>query len=223
LLTLERRFWGEGSLLLAGVDEAGRGPLAGPVVAAAVILEREWAEAELDGSLRGLTDSKKLSAERREAFCSLLSGCVHVHIGVGSADVAEIDELNILRATHLAMARALALLPVMPDLVLVDGLPVKGLPCRSEAFVGGDSLSLSIAAASVVAKVTRDARMLELDAVYPQYGFARHKGYGSSEHMQALFRHGPCPEHRMSFTPVRQADELRRRAAGGEGPRLLPL
>lgn len=198
---------------MAGVDEAGRGPLAGPVVAAAVILDREFAEREEHGLLDGLTDSKKLSEKRRESFYRILRESPGVEIGVGSAGVAEIDSLNILNATHLAMARAVGDLSSLPDHVLVDGRPVDGMPCACTPLVGGDGRSLSIAAASVAAKVVRDALMRELDAVYPEYGFARHKGYGSQVHIQALFEHGPTPVHRYSFRPVREADQIRRRIA----------
>jgi ribonuclease HII len=191
-------------LRVAGVDEAGRGPLAGPVFAAAVVFEKDFLEAEATKSLAGLDDSKKLSASRREFFCALLSACPHVQIGIASASVEEIDALNILRATHLAMARAVAQLQPPPELALVDGLPVKGLPVPHRAIVGGDATSLSIAAASVMAKVTRDRLMVELAAQYPAYGFERHKGYGTKAHLEALHRHGPCPAHRRSFAPVAQ-------------------
>ena len=189
---------------MAGVDEAGRGPLAGPVVAAAVVFEQEFLEAEAERSLAGLDDSKKLPAARREFFHALLATCPRARIGVASASVEEIDALNILRATHLAMARAVAQLVPPPDLALVDGLPVKGLPVPHRAIVGGDGASLSIAAASVMAKVTRDRLMVELAATYPAYGFERHKGYGTKAHLDALRRHGPCPAHRRSFAPVAQ-------------------
>lgn len=221
LLRHERQVWAEGFVRIAGVDEVGRGPLAGPVVAAAVVFDRAFAEAELHGALRGLTDSKQLAASQRERFHALLIGCPHADIGLGMADVDEIDRINILRATHAAMARAVAGLTTPPDYILVDGLPVPGLPCRSTALVRGDARSLSIAAASVVAKVVRDAQMRKLDAEYPAYGFARHKGYGSQAHIQALYERGPCPLHRRSFRPVREAKELHRRlkedGAGGEG------
>jgi len=214
LLTFERQFWSRGFQRVAGVDEAGRGPLAGPVVAAAVVFSREFAECEEFGLLNGLTDSKKLSPGRREAFFSILERSVHVDIGVGVADVDEIDRLNILGATHVAMHRAVARLPSSPDYVLVDGRDVPGFPCGSTSIVGGDGRSLSIAAASVAAKVVRDRRMQELDQLYPQYRFAAHKGYGTSAHMQALFEYGPCPEHRRSFRPVREAADMRARADG---------
>jgi ribonuclease HII len=195
--TRERALRARGFLFVAGVDEAGRGPLAGPVVAAAVILPDDCA-------IEGLNDSKKLTTEKREHFHATLSVRADIHWGIGQADVAEIDRLNILRATHLAMARAVAALPRKPDHALVDGLPVRGLPVPHTALVAGDTLSLSIAAASIIAKVTRDRLMTALDAEYPQYGFARHKGYGVREHLQALRNHGPCPVHRRSFQPVAQ-------------------
>ena len=204
MLRFEQEAWTGGFLRVAGVDEAGRGPLAGPVVAAAVVFDRTFLEAEAERSLAGLDDSKKLPASRREFFHALLAACPHARIGVASASVAEIDSLNVLRATHLAMARAVAQLAPPPDLALVDGLPVKGLPVPHRAIVGGDAASLSIAAASVVAKVTRDRLMVELAGKYPAYGFDRHKGYGTPEHLDALRRLGPCPAHRKSFAPVAQ-------------------
>ena len=196
----------------AGLDEAGRGPLAGPVVAAAVVMDREYILRELSGCLAGLTDSKKLSPLRRANFAAILmEAAPHVQCGIGVATVAEIDRVNILQATYLAMRRALSALSPLPQHVLVDGLPVPDLPCPSTALVKGDSRSLLIAAASVIAKVSRDRMMVELHARYPEYGFAGHKGYGCRSHVQALFEHGPCPEHRMTFRPVRDAAELRRR------------
>ena len=204
MLRFEQEAWSAGARRVAGVDEAGRGPLAGPVVAAAVLFGRAFLEAEAQNSLAGLDDSKKLPAARREFFHALLTACPHARIGVGSASVAEIDALNILRATHLAMARALAQLAPPPDLALVDGLPVKGLPVPHRAVIGGDAASLSIAAASVIAKVTRDRLMVALAAEFPTYGFERHKGYGTPEHLAALRRHGPCPAHRKNFEPVAQ-------------------
>jgi len=187
-----------GCALVAGVDEAGRGPLAGSVVAAAVILPQDF-------KLDGLTDSKKLSAKARTIFYDTLTAGGDILWATGEAGAEEIDRLNILRATHLAMARALAGLPQKPCHALVDGLPVRGLPVAHTALVGGDALSLSIAAASVIAKVTRDRLMTALDVEYPGYGFARHKGYGVPAHLEALRKHGPCPHHRRSFAPVAQA------------------
>ncbi|MBP7828836.1 MAG: ribonuclease HII [Kiritimatiellae bacterium] len=203
-MRFERQAWSAGCARVAGVDEAGRGPLAGPVMAAAVIFDRTYLVAQERGELAGLTDSKKLSPAKREHFFALLAARPGIAIGVGRAEVGEVDRLNILRATHLAMARALAALPALPDHALVDGLPVPGLPCPSTAVVGGDGLSLSIAAASIVAKVTRDRLMEELDRLHPGYGLARHKGYGTREHLEALRRLGPSPCHRRSFAPVSQ-------------------
>ena len=194
----ERALRARGFLLIAGVDEAGRGPLAGPVIAAAVVLPDDFA-------LDGLTDSKKVSAAKREKFYAILTATAEIHWAAAEATVEEIDRINILRATHLAMARAIEALPREPDHALVDGLPVRGLTVDHTALVEGDSLSLSIAAASIIAKVTRDRLMVELDAQYPQYGFARHKGYGVREHLETLRKHGPCPAHRRTFQPVAQA------------------
>ena len=186
---------------VAGIDEAGRGPWAGPVVAAAVILD--------PGNLpRGLDDSKTLSPARRRALERALRGCAE--IGVGAAGVREIDEANVLRATFRAMARALAALPRPPGAALVDGNRAPDLPCRVRAVVRGDSRSLSIAAASIVAKVTRDDIMARLAARYPGFGWERNAGYGTAEHRRALAELGPTPHHRRSFAPVR--------ALSGSGP-----
>jgi ribonuclease HII len=180
-------------------------------------MDRAFLEAEEHRLLDGLTDSKRLTESRRDAFFQVLCTSPCVHSGVGICSAAEIDSLNILQATHLAMRRAVLNLPFLPDLALVDGRPVPGLPCRSRALIGGDGKSLSVAAASVVAKVLRDRRMRELDRVYPPYGFARHKGYGSESHLQALFEYGPCPEHRRSFRPVREAAAICERSERDDG------
>ncbi len=182
---------------VAGVDEAGRGPLAGPVAAAAVILPRPF-------FCEGLDDSKKLSKKCRERIHEELTENPCVIWSVGMVEHEEIDKNNILRATHLAMSRALDGLGTIPDIALVDGLPVKGLKIRHEALVKGDGLSLSIAAASVIAKVTRDHWMARLDEEFPVYGFARNQGYGTREHLEAIQEHGPCRYHRRSFQPVSQ-------------------
>lgn len=187
---------------VGGVDEAGRGPLAGPVVAACVVLPAEALDDLIAGALRGLTDSKKLSAARRETYFEALHADARIEVGLGQCSAEEIDRMNILRATWLAMARAVQALRGPPDGVLVDGLPVQGMPCPHHAIVRGDAASLSIAAASVAAKVTRDRAMADLDRRYPAYGFARHKGYGTQAHLEALRQAGPCPEHRRSFAPV---------------------
>jgi ribonuclease HII len=208
MLAFETELWCRNkSLMLAGVDEAGRGCLAGPVVAAAVSIGRETAHALYAGVLAGLTDSKKLSASRRELFYEQLCAQEGVSLASGWCSSEEVDTLNILCATHLAMRRALENLALRVDVALVDGLPVKGLPCASEAIVGGDSRSLLIAAASVVAKVSRDRYMIELDEVYPGYGFAEHKGYGTSRHISALHRLGACAQHRHSFRPVQDVEQ----------------
>ncbi len=214
MLEYEQRLWEEGRRRVAGVDEAGRGPLAGPVVAAAAVFDPDFALSEQEGTLAGLTDSKQLAVTRRECFYALLVESPHVDIGVGVAEREEIDRLNILHATHAAMGRAVANLASLPDHILVDGLAVSGLPCPSTAIVKGDSKCLSIAAASVVAKVVRDTRMRELHRLYPCYGFDKNKGYGSQYHVRALLEHGPCPEHRRSFGPVRDAEDLRTRRQG---------
>ena len=192
---LERRCSG----LVCGIDEAGRGPLAGPVVAAAVILDRHSLPKRL---AERLDDSKKLSAAARETYAALLQGPWAV-IGVGAASVAEIDRHNILRATLIAMARAVASLGLTPTLALVDGNVPPKLPCEVETVVGGDGLSLSIAAASVIAKVTRDRLMRRLAERHRGYGWEHNAGYGTQEHLAALAALGPTPHHRMSFAPLR--------------------
>jgi ribonuclease HII len=199
----ERALLASGCLTIAGVDEAGRGPLAGPVVAAAVILPSHWIRDGLPGELRGLNDSKQLSEARREEFAAWLRAGGEVRFAIVEVSVEEIDRLNILRATHRAMARALARLTPPPDHILVDGLPVASLPFPQTAIIKGDARSYSIAAASVLAKVHRDRLMRELDAQFPRYGFGEHKGYGTPAHLARLAEHGPCPAHRRSFAPVR--------------------
>lgn len=202
MLRFEQEAWKLGHQMVAGIDEAGRGPLAGPVVAAAVIIEREYLTTEAEGLFAGLNDSKKLTQKKREFFFELLHGDPKVSIGIGIIPVDVIDRVNILNATHRAMAVAVRECTDAVDFALVDGLPVHGLHCSSRAVIKGDSQSLSIAAASVIAKVTRDRLMLELDAEYPDYGFARHKGYGTAEHLHALKTYGATPHHRRSFRPV---------------------
>ena len=195
----ERALKKRGILLIAGMDEAGRGPLAGPVVAAAVIfLEHR--------RFGGLNDSKKLTPEFRAELFMQIAKATHVHWAVSVQDVVTIDTINILRATHRAMSQAISALPSSPEHVLIDGLPVPNFPSPHTAIVGGDELSLSIAAASVIAKVTRDRIMEKVDTLYPQYGFRRHKGYATPEHLLALRKYGPCPFHRFSFSPVAQPE-----------------
>ncbi len=193
----ERIARASGHTVVAGIDEAGRGPLAGPVVAACVVLPADFAAA-------GIDDSKKLTAPRREAAYDIIS-LRSVAVGIGIVHSADIDQINILRATHLAMRLAFLSLepPITPTHLLVDGLPVPGLPCTSvQALVGGDAASVSIAAASIIAKVTRDRMMVQFDRLYPGYGFAQHKGYGAATHLKALRLLGPSPIHRRTFAPV---------------------
>ena len=180
-------------VLVCGVDEAGRGPLAGPVAAAAVVLG--------GNRIAGLDDSKKLRAERRvELAAAIKEGCLAYAAGL--SDVGEIDRYNIRRATMFAMQRAVHGIMVCPDIVLVDGNFAPDFPYRAECVVGGDGKVEEIMAASILAKVYRDGLMSELDARYPQYGFIRHKGYGTAEHLRALEEYGACPAHRRSFGPV---------------------
>ena len=205
-LEYEKAIGGE----VIGVDEAGRGPLAGGVFAGAVYVPIALADALLSGAWSGINDSKQLSPKKREILADVIKstpGCIWA---VASATPAEIDRFNILNATHLAMRRAvetvLSAAGAIPLTALVDGLPVKGLPCPSRNLVKGDAKSLLVAAASILAKTARDADCIRLDADYPGYGFARHKGYPTKEHFAALARLGPCPEHRMSFGPVAQQE-----------------
>ncbi|WP_127144751.1 ribonuclease HII [Pelagibacterium montanilacus] len=183
-----------GAEIVAGVDEAGRGPLAGPVVAAAVILDPNHVP-------DGLNDSKKLTEARREAlFAQIMASAM---VGFCAAPVSVIDALNIRGATLWAMCQAIAALPVRPDLALIDGRDVPPeLSCPGQHLVGGDGKSVSIAAASIVAKVVRDRMCAIMDCGHPQFGFARHKGYGTAVHLEALLAHGPTELHRTSFTPV---------------------
>jgi ribonuclease HII len=202
-LAHERELWQKGLRLVAGVDEAGRGPLAGPVVAAAVVLPCGWLEAGVDGRLEGLNDSKQLTEAQREEYYSVLTAHTEIQWAVGSADVEVIDRINILQATHRAMNLALEQLQPPPEHVLVDGRPVKSMRFPHTALVKGDARSYSIAGASVLAKVTRDRQMKEFDRLYPGYGFAEHKGYGTPQHLAAIQALGPCPIHRRSFAPFR--------------------
>lgn len=181
---------------ICGIDEAGRGPLAGPVVAAAVILPR-------NGRPKGLDDSKQLTAEAREDLAAAIRSLGIVAVGVAS--VEEIDALNILHASHLAMKRAFEALPERPIAAIVDGNMAPDLPCPIECVVDGDVIVPLVSAASIIAKVERDRMMRDLCDRYPGYGFSKHKGYGTPEHLAALARLGPCAIHRMSFKPVREA------------------
>jgi ribonuclease HII len=199
----ERVLWTRGVTRVAGVDEAGRGPLAGPVVAAAAILPSKWAESGLPRELEGLNDSKQLTANQREKFFAFITSRGEIEFGIAEVDAALIDEINILQATHRAMNDALAKLRPAPEHALVDGRPVTTMRVPQTAIVKGDARSYSIAAASVLAKVTRDRLMLEFDRQWPKYGFAGHKGYGTAQHLAAIAAHGPCPIHRRSFAPFK--------------------
>lgn len=186
--------------IIAGVDEAGRGPWAGPVVAAAVVLDP-------DKPIEGLKDSKTIKAERRDELALLI--CRHARdFAIGEASVEEIDRLNIRRANHLAMQRAVAGLTTLPVRILVDGNDSPVFACESTAIVGGDRQIAAISAASILAKCHRDALMVALSKIHPGYGFERHKGYGTQAHAEALARLGPCAIHRRSFAPVRKAAAL---------------
>jgi ribonuclease HII len=192
----ERAAQAEGFVCVAGIDEAGRGALAGPVIAACVVLPCE-------PDLPGINDSKLLTPAQREELFVRIHRCAR-GIGIGRVECTVVDEINVLRATHEAMHLALANLPfgLNPDLALIDGLPVHPFPVPQTAIVGGDGLCGSIAAASIIAKVTRDRIMCEMDLLYPGYGFADHKGYGSPKHKRALAALGPCPQHRRTYRPV---------------------
>ena len=190
-LAFDRQFITDTCRVIAGTDEAGRGPLAGPVVAAACILPPDFLP-------EGLDDSKKLTEKKRETLFDIITESAVAYC-IASASPEEIDHYNILEASLLAMRRALAGLSVQPDLVLVDGCINRGFTISARAIVSGDALSPSIAAASILAKVTRDRMCLDMDAQYPQYGFAKHKGYPTPAHKLAVFEHGPCPYHRRSF------------------------
>jgi len=196
----EARAWKTGVARVAGIDEAGRGPLAGPVVAAAVIIAP-------DRRIKGLADSKLLPPERREELYHVIQERA-LAVGVGSADHETIDRINILQATRQAMAEALSALAVTPELVITDFVVLAGLSCPQRNLVAGDRRCASVAAASIIAKVTRDRLMVAVDTQFPEYGFARHKGYATPEHLAALDRHGPCPIHRRSFSGVWRQGEL---------------
>lgn len=196
--SLEKEMRSSGHRLVAGIDEAGRGPLAGPVTAAAVILpedfHHEW-----------VNDSKKLSESRREKVYEDLIADERVMWAWALAEAEEIDQINILQATYVAMRRAVEGLSVKPDVALVDGRPVHGLPVPHRGVIKGDTLSLSIAAASIIAKVERDRIMRAYAIKFPQYGFEKHKGYGTKVHLEGLRNYGPCAIHRKSFAPVAKA------------------
>ena len=188
----EETAYGEGVKIIGGIDEAGRGPLAGPVVAACVILPR-------DAFIKGLNDSKKLTAAKRDIlYDEILEKAVALSTGI--VDEKCIDEINILNATKRAMKSAVDSIKPVPELLLIDAVKLSDVPIRQIPIIKGDALSVSIAAASIIAKVTRDRMIEELDALYPEYGFKQHKGYGTEEHINAIKKFGICPIHRISFT-----------------------
>jgi ribonuclease HII len=199
----EQPLWAAGVARVAGVDEAGRGPLAGPVVAAAAILPPRWAESGLPAALNGLNDSKQLTEAQREKYFEFLTACSEIEFAIAAVDADVIDEINILQSTHRAMNEALGQLDPLPPHALVDGRPVKTLRVPQTAIVKGDARSYSIAAASVLAKVTRDRLMLKYDEKFPAYGFAGHKGYGTAKHLAAIEKFGACPIHRKTFAPLK--------------------
>ena len=203
-LRFEREVLRTGARRIAGIDEAGRGPLAGPVVAAAALFPRSWILEGMPEELRDLNDSKQLTPAARDRYYSLLTASSGFEFGLAVIDAQVIAEVNILRATHRAMREAMQ--RVAPDHVLVDGLHVASLPGPQTALVKGDARSYLIAAASVMAKVTRDRLMVQYDEQFPQYGFRQHKGYGTRRHLAALAKHGPCPIHRQSFAPIRSQE-----------------
>jgi ribonuclease HII len=207
-LSRECELWAKGTTLVAGTDEAGCGPLAGPVVAAAVVFPCAWLEGGLYKKLRGLNDSKQLSEEQREKFYSIITSHPEIRYAIATVDVEMIDRINIRQAAWRAMNIALDQLQPRPQHVLVDGLRIKWLPYPQTALVEGDCKSYSIAAASVLAKVTRDRLMRDLDKIYPGYGFAEHKGYATPQHYAAINERGACAIHRRSFAPFRPVEEV---------------
>jgi len=197
VLEFETALWRKGHRLVAGIDEAGRGPLAGPVVAAACMIPEGFV-------LKGINDSKQLTADEREYWYTILTGDPHIQWAVGFVESDEIDRINIYQATLLAMRYAVEGLSTKPDALLVDGMPFQFGEIPAQKVIKGDTLSQAIAAASVLAKVSRDRKMVEWELRYPGYGFGQHKGYGTPQHLQALQRLGPTPIHRRSFSPVRE-------------------
>jgi len=191
----ERSFLAQGCQMIAGVDEAGRGPLVGPVVTAAVILPPNLL-------IKGINDSKKLSAKQREELFHIISEKA-LAISYTEVSAATIDRINIYQATVAGMYESIKQLTIAPEAVLIDAVPLNKLTVPSQSIIKGDALSQAIAAASIIAKVTRDRLMDKLDEEYPQYGFARHKGYGTKEHLEAIKKYGPCPQHRQTFAPIK--------------------
>lgn len=203
----EKSLWSKGLSRVCGLDEVGRGPLAGPVVACALVFDFSHKDFNLVKK-KEFRDSKLFSPKQREKLFDFLTHCEAVKYGVSSVGEKAIDELNILQASQLAMRQALQQLSVLPELLLIDGRETLGnYPCNQKAVIKGDEKIASVAAASVIAKVLRDQKMREYHALYPQYGFDRHKGYGTRQHLAAIFKHGPCPVHRLSFAPLKHLDK----------------
>jgi len=204
----ERPLAAQGIAPLAGIDEAGRGPLAGPVTAAVAVLPQAWIEEGLPEELAGLNDSKQLTEKKREHLFEAITACDEIDYCIADVEPEEIDRINILQATHLAMNQALAGLKNPAAHALVDGRPVNSLAVKQTAIVKGDSLSFSIAAASILAKVSRDRQMVAYHEQFPAYGFAGHKGYGTKSHLAAIEEHGPCEIHRLSFAPMKPPPQM---------------
>ncbi|HZF02117.1 MAG TPA: ribonuclease HII [Methylomirabilota bacterium] len=202
-LAYERELWQQGLSYVAGVDEAGCGPLAGPVVSAAVVFPKSWHESGLPSKFRGLNDSKQLTEDEREKFFEKITSHPEIRFAIATVDVETIDRINIRQAAWHGMNLALDQLQPKPEHVLVDGIKIKWLPYRQTPLVQGDAKSYSIAAASVLAKVTRDRAMRELDKQFPGYGFAEHKGYPTPQHFAAIKKFGACAVHRKSFSPMK--------------------
>ena len=221
-LSHEQDLWRQGLTLVAGVDEAGCGPLAGPVVAAAVVFPCAWLESGLCRELRGLNDSKQLTEEEREKFYAVLASLPEVRYAIASKDVETIDRINIRQAAWRAMEAALDQLQPRPQHVLVDGLKIRWLPYPQTALVDGDARSYTIAAASVLAKVTRDRIMRDFEKTYPGYGFGSHKGYCTPQHLEAVKALGPCPIHRRTFWPFRPLETPLELFPELEGPDCKP-
>ena len=196
MLAYEKKYWDMGKTLVAGIDEAGRGPLAGSVYAASVVFEPGVV-------IDGINDSKKLTEKKREYLFDVIREKA-LYYSIVSVDEKTIDSINILESAYLAFGKSLETLPVMPQIALIDGNRAKNIPIEFETIVKGDSLSQSIAAASILAKVARDRYIVEMDKIYPQYGFAKHKGYGTKDHLEAIKKYGPCPIHRLTFKGVKE-------------------
>ena len=199
-LQFEKKAWKSGYNKIAGIDEVGRGALAGPVVCAAVVFNKKFIQENIHSTFKELTDSKQISEKKRNKFFSILTNNKSIQVGIGTICNEQIDKTNILASTHKAMIKASK--KIIKDFILVDGLPVRGFDCNSINIIKGDFLSISISAASVIAKVTRDRIMLDMHQLYPQYRFDKNKGYGTADHISALNKFGISIIHRKTFKPV---------------------